>query len=141
MILFIDDEEEMDSFKLGLELSKYEYQVTLKTNIDDAWEYLGRNLNQISLVIMDVMIPPGKLLEEEDTKGGLRTGLALFDKIRGKSLSLPIVIFSSVSDQRVISQFKGKSKCLFLKKEEELPSSLPHRVHEFMKSDLENAGR
>ena len=132
MILFIDDEDEMNSFKLGLELSEYQYQVTLKTDIDDAWEYLGHSLNQVSLVIMDVMIPPGDLLEEEDTKGGLRTGLALFDKIREKSQSLPIIVFSSVSDQRVISQFREKSKCLFLKKEEELPSSLPHRVNQFL---------
>lgn len=134
MILFIDDEEEMDSFKLGLELSEYQYQVILETTVDDAWEHLERNLDQVNLVIMDVMIPPGKLLEEEDTKGGLRTGLALFDKIRTKSLSLPIIVFSSVSDQRVVYQFRNKPKCLFLKKEEELPSSLPHRVNQFLNS-------
>ncbi len=133
MILFIDDEDEMDSFKLGLELSEYQYQVTLKTNIDEAWEYLVHSEVQIILVIMDIMMPPGILLKDEDTKGGLRTGLALFKKIRERNPYLPVIVFSNVSEERVISYFTQQPLCLFLRKEDELAFSLPEKVKSLLK--------
>ncbi|MFN7929346.1 MAG: response regulator [Blastocatellia bacterium] len=133
MILFIDDEDEMESFELGLKLSEYEYQVKRVTNVDDAWEYLNCNEVQIKLIIMDIMIPPGDLFNDVDTKGGLRTGLDLLEKIREKNNSLPVIVFSNVSDQKIISHFQRQPKCLFLRKEEEGAFTLPHKVHQLLK--------
>lgn len=106
MILFIDDEERiMDSYKLELEMVGY--AVVLENDVNAALRTFQAKLGEISLVILDIMMPPGKLSETE-TDGGLRTGLQLYREIREKSPDLPIMIFTNVSDKGVEKQFRDE---------------------------------
>ena len=130
MILFVDDEEEMDSYRMGLELSDHE--VVLITKLDEAWSYFNSNLDRMELVILDISMPPGKFLEDYDTKAGLRTGVVFYDKLREIAPSLPIIIFTNVSDEKVRLRFDGVNNCLFLNKTDELPRTLAERVGEML---------
>ena len=126
MILFVDDEEEMDSYRMGLELSGYE--VVLQTKLDDAWEQFNLNQNQIELVILDISMPPGNLLKEHNTLAGMRTGVVLFEMIRESAPAMPIIIFTNVSDEKIKTRFSNELSCFFLQKPEELPSTLAEKV-------------
>lgn len=130
MILFVDDEEEMDSYRMGLELSGFE--VTFMTRVDDAWDYFNRNRSRISLVILDISMPAGEILKDYDTQAGMRTGVVFFDKLREQAPDLPIVIFTNVSDEKVKSSFSKESNYLFIQKPEELPSTLAQQVKKLL---------
>lgn len=130
MILFVDDEEEMDSYRMGLSLSGYE--VVLITKLDDAWKYFDLNRDRINLVILDISMPPGNLLKDYDTKAGMRTGVVFFDKLREQIPTLPIIIFTNVSDERVRAHFSNEPNCLFMQKPDELPSTLAEKVGQLL---------
>ncbi len=131
MILFIDDEEEMDSYRMGLALSGYD--VELITKLDEAWKYFNLNLAKIQLVILDISMPPGDFLKDYDTKAGLRTGVFFFDKLREKLPLLPIIIFTNVSDEKVKLRFDGDQNCLFLNKTDELPDTLAEKIGQVLR--------
>lgn len=126
MILFVDEEKRiMDSYKLELEIVGYE--VVLEHNVDNALQTFQLKLDEISLVILDIMMPPGNLGVNE-TNGGLRTGIRLYQEMRGKSRGHPIVIFTNVSDEEVEKQFRDEANCWFFRKDKYLPFELAEEV-------------
>ncbi len=127
MVLFVDDEKrEMDSYVQELELSKY--KVVFKKDVDEALEFFEKNLTEIDLVILDIMMPPGRSFAQNDTQMGLRTGIAFYKKIRDKAPELPLLIFTNVSDEKVSEWFRKEKKCRFLRKEDYLPFELVDEV-------------
>jgi DNA-binding response OmpR family regulator len=55
----------------------------------DKW----RALNP-ALVILDVMMPPGKVVRAEDTKEGLHSGVLLFERLRRDLPDVPVIILT-----------------------------------------------
>jgi DNA-binding response OmpR family regulator len=133
MILFIDDERrEMDSYYLELELSGY--QVRFKTDVDAALIFFDDHLDSINMVILDIMMPPGKIFANSDTKLGLRTGLPVFERLREKSPHLPILILTNVSDTEVRNRFRQEDRCWFYRKEDVLPFELIQYIEEILEN-------
>lgn len=132
MILFVDDEaRQMDSYRRELELSQLEVRCIRRT--DDAITYFKQNIEQIKVLILDIMMPPGASFEKEDTQQGLRTGLKFFELVRRHAPELPVIVFTNVSDPSVKEYFAKKSNCWFLRKEDYLPFELAEEVQKVMK--------
>lgn len=127
MILIIDDEaREMDSYVRELKLSGY--RVVFQKDVDDALEFLRQNLQDIRLVILDIMMPPGKAFKGENTRDGLRTGMFFYGRIREMAPDLPVVILTNVRDERVAKRFHKENRCWFLRKEDYLPFELVEEI-------------
>jgi len=105
-ILFIDDEfspegDTDDSFGSYMSLYKLEltdegYDVDPSNNVDDAWDKL--NSKKYDLVIIDIMMPPGKLFQAVDTKRGVRVGYHLAKKVLELFADMPIILLSAVAN-------------------------------------------
>lgn len=135
MILFVDDEARlMDSYREELELSPF--KVTYIKRTDEALKFFEENVEQIEMLILDIMMPPGGSFKNEDTEQGLRTGLRFFERVKQQSPDLPIIIFTNVSDPGVKEYFVEKDKCWFFRKEDYLPFELAEQV----KAIMENPG-
>lgn len=140
MILMIDDEPEYTiTYKDELELSGY--QVEFVRDVDSALEFFEKHRGQIELVILDIMMSPGRALADVDTQNGLRTGVPLFDRIRELAPGLPILILTNVSDEKVAAHFRRKENCRFRRKEDYLPFELVKEVTEFLNEDKASAPR
>jgi DNA-binding NarL/FixJ family response regulator len=128
MIIFIDDEPRfMDSYVDYLkDFSNYE--VKKISSVDEATSFLGHEAKSIDvqLLIIDVMMPPGEVFKDVDTKKGLRTGEFLYHKIRKEQPELPIIIFTNVSDPDFERKFENEKMFRFMRKED-------YRLVDFLK--------
>ena len=131
MILMIDDEERaMDSYVQELKLSGYD--VSFQKSVDGAMEFFLENQEQIDLLILDIMMPPGFTFKGANTKDGLRTGVLVYERIRPEAPDLLIVILTNVSDERLSERFQKERNCRYLRKEDYLPFELAQEVDQFL---------
>ena len=120
MILFIDDEPRyVEAFRD--ELVDHGHQVTLIADVDKAITFLPVNGAEVELVILDIMMPPGRALGDTDTKKGQRTGVHLYQELRTLAPNLPFIILTNVSDPEVKKDFENESNCRFIQKYEYYP--------------------
>lgn len=97
-ILFADDEP---WYNQGLkeEFEEAGFRVTWTTTGDDALETLESGVS-IDLIILDLMMPPGKRLTAR--LGGRRTGMAICEYVRRTlRLKVPIIFLTVVEDKDV----------------------------------------
>ena len=74
MILFVDDEPKyVAAYTQAFELSQFE--VKMVPAVDEAWQILESQKEDVDAIILDVMMPHGKLFDVRETQDGLRTGL------------------------------------------------------------------
>jgi DNA-binding NtrC family response regulator len=131
MILFIDDEKrEMESFVIELKLSGFD--VNFIKNVDDAWNYLTSNPEEVKLMILDIMMPAGNKFKDDDIHNGLRTGVRFFDEMRVQFPNLPIIIFTNVSDPNVVKKFEHENMCRYFSKPNLLPDQLVDEIKSFL---------
>lgn len=101
-VLFIDDEpENIKSFMQAFELSNYDIEVI--SNVDDAWKIVQAESPEILAIILDIMMPPGDLLEYEKTKQGLRSGVFFIEKIKQFDERIPVVILTNVDKSELVN--------------------------------------
>jgi CheY-like chemotaxis protein len=125
-LLFIDDDRRRMA-KYVAELEDNEYEVIFEDKVDSALSTL-RSQPDLDLVVLDISIPPGDEYRREDTVGGTRTGLALYDTIRTERPGLRIVALTNVADQRVAEYFARDPLCQLVRK----PDALPRQFVEFV---------
>jgi CheY-like chemotaxis protein len=131
MILMVDDERrQMDSHYLELRYSGYD--VEYFTGVDDALRALEARGDQVDLLILDIMMPPGAAFKDADTKQGLRTGVRFFERVRADRPNLPVIIFTNVSPNRLEERFKRERACRLLQKEDYLPFELAEEVEKMI---------
>ncbi len=115
MILFIDDEPQfIKGYIQAFELSGFEVKVV--DTIDDAWQILQSRLHDVLAIILDIMMPPGKLLENEKTHEGLRTGVAFIEKLRGLDEKIPVVVLTN-AEKSELGVIYHRNYSIFEKKE------------------------
>lgn len=68
------------------------------------------------LVIIDVVMERPPDISEVSAAGGLRTGIALMQKLRKQNASLRVMVFSATQDQTVIDQVSKEANTVFLSK-------------------------
>lgn len=131
MILFVDDERRfMDSYRMELELEGH--AVSFQNDVDSALLFLEKSFDAVELLILDIMMPQGRSFQNEDTHGGLRTGVFFYERIREMAPHLPVIIFTNVSDEQLEKRFKAEANCRFLRKEDYLPYELVETVREIL---------
>ena len=135
LIVFADDEARLiDSYKRELE---FEYDVKFISNTDKLLSFLEAGKQQVNLLILDVMMPLGnnKEIANKNTQEGLNTGLIIYEIIREKNLSLPIVIFTnSIRDEQneTIKKIIQDEQAMFLQKEDYLPFELVDEIKKIL---------
>ena len=131
-ILLIDDDTRRMT-KYVNELVDNGYEVVFEDNVDSGLATLLSKGN-FDLVVLDISMPPGSEFKFEDTVGGTRTGLALYDTIRAERPNLPIVVLTNVPDSRLAEHFAkdGDRLCGFVRKPEVLPRQFATFVGQFL---------
>ena len=133
IVLFVDDEPEWVESYVD-ELQARTVDARLERSIDQADQFLQKNLEHIALLILDIMMPPGQMFSHGGTEQGLRTGMKLYEKIRKNAPELPIIMLTNVRDERVKKRFSREPHCWFLNKRGTLPHELADKVQSILKS-------
>ena len=131
MILFVDDERRHTS-DFVRELEESGYQISFQSNVDLALQFLEESENDIELMILDIMMPPGKRFRDVDTDEGLRTGVYLYERAREIRPELPVIILTNVSDEELEVQFRREANCWYFQKKHYLPYEVAHEVNRIL---------
>jgi len=127
MILVVDDDVHAKALCDFLELMVD--RTTLVARIAEVPAYLEQNAAEISVVVLDILMPDQdlvktlKALGEEIPDPKEESGLLLYRYIRRKYPLLRIVVHSVVRAQRVVEQFMN-SQTTYLPKPAQLPDIL-----------------
>jgi DNA-binding response OmpR family regulator len=133
MILFVDDERRyMTAYVEELEAAGY--HVSIKTTIDAAHDYFEEHLPEIKLLILDIMMSPGKTFQDEDTHEGLRTGVNFYERVRDRAPDLPVIILTNADDEELIDRFDAEENCRYRQKEKYMPVEIAQEVKEILSS-------
>lgn len=127
MILFIDDEPHYVEV-YALELGDAGYKVQLVSDADAALAFIEAYEADVELVILDIMMPPGRALAGAVTNKGRRTGARLYEVLRKPRPNLPFVILTNVSDAEIEQQLGSEPNTRVLLKYECLPHELVEAV-------------
>jgi CheY-like chemotaxis protein len=115
MILFIDDEpHRIRSYTQAFELTGFPIMVI--NSVDEAWQIIETQKKDILAVIVDIMMPPGELLEMESTKEGLRTGVVFIERLKNLDEGIPVVVLTN-AEKGELGIISHRNCHIFLKKE------------------------
>lgn len=152
MILYIDDEPRyVESFVDELNLEFENKKIESINNTDKAVVFFEQYAQEIEIVILDIMMPSGKVFKDKPTQEGLLTGLFFYEYIREKYIDLPIIIFTNTSEEYIVKSFDDNldirkildqfqedmiaKKVLYLQKQNIFPYQLVEKVNEMLIND------
>ena len=120
-ILFIDDLSEQNSNYITVLAEEYEVDVT--AFIATARKKLLKNPKRYGLVVLDIMMPTLGLFskeDEEDTEGGLKTGLVYYER-ELKEMNIPVLFWSRNKNfkKEVEDKKEWNNTCFLLKNSDE----------------------
>lgn len=123
MILILDDDERhMQCYIAELDLSPFDY--SFQPDVDSAIRFFSENQERIDLVILDVAMPPGNTFTLEETERGLRTGELFYKWVRQKAPTLPIMVLTNTTSDKMLSGLFDRGKCWVYRKTDVLPFEL-----------------
>jgi CheY-like chemotaxis protein len=94
-IVLVDDEANTERMASRCELLKHTgIDVIPISRVTEVMPILDRLKESISLIVLDMVMPPEALYSLEETKGGTATGLKLLEDIRSQYKEIPIIIVS-----------------------------------------------
>ena len=127
MILFLDDDVAfLDPYRE--ELEERGYTVHVASSTDDAFRTVQERDEVLEAVILDMMMPPGRLFEGVETDMGLRTGELFYRKLRSLQPTVPIVLFTNRNTDHLDGDFRGDPLCKLFMKEELLPGEFADMI-------------
>lgn len=131
MIVFLDDEPERISDYVEALNKEFPDQVKDHVDINETLELISND--NVDVIILDVMMPPGPLGMEK-TQDGLRTGTVLYDEIRKmeQGAELPVLILTNVRDPETVIFFKKQKNCEVFSKPDLEPKGLAAQVREIL---------
>jgi predicted nucleotide-binding protein len=91
------------------------YNVLTAEGPDEALDIFQKYQAQISLVVLDVMMPHGQSFSPVESMGGYATGLALSRRILNEHPDIRILAFSVVTDQDIMEWFQKNTVGYILK--------------------------
>lgn len=103
ILLFVDDQlRDMNRY---VEALKGAFPTVLSfSNVNDAAEIRIEPGCTVAAVVLDVMMPTGTRYSEEETEGGLLTGIRLYEELRKRFPEAKFVILSNRSLPAVRAQ-------------------------------------
>jgi CheY-like chemotaxis protein len=115
-ILFIDDELVPEAREPGgnymffyiLALRENGFEVVETLGPDDALKELQKPDAHFDLIILDIMMPPGKCFARKDTDEGLRTGVFLADELHRLARKTPILVLTNLANPLTHGELRRK---------------------------------
>lgn len=103
-VLYIDDEVDTEKMASKFEImAEQGIEVIKVENVESALPMIEKNLSDIGLIVLDVIMPPEDYYTLEETNGGTTTGFRLLQDIRNKYEQIPILIVSIRRKQKAES--------------------------------------
>ena len=130
MILFIEEQETSADLYFE-EMEARGLPVRLFLSVDSAWEFLDdlkAMKEPLDLVILDVMMPPGRLFEKRDTSDGLNTGLHFFRLLRERFPKVPIVFLTNRTAPIVAQTIAGDANTVVRIKSDTFPDEFAEEI-------------
>ncbi len=103
LVLLVDDDKLLMQLYVGA-LERKGYKVKHCFEPDSALAFVKENGRQIDAIILDVMMPPRKPYENEDTNGGLKTGIFLLRDLRKYCPNVPVVVLTNIRDPETLDE-------------------------------------
>lgn len=132
-ILFVDDEKRwVDSYLAALKDDGFDVQY--ESTVDCALQFVIDNRNDISLLILDTMMPHGKSFSANEAQRGLRTGLRLYERMREEipDFHIPVIFLTNVSDDEVKQSVDQQANSSLVRKSECFPHELVEKVRSLL---------
>jgi DNA-binding NtrC family response regulator len=104
IVLLIDDDNLPMKFYIKA-LEESGFTVKRFLGPDDVLDFMEKNAAEIGVVVLDIMMPPGKRYKDENTKEGLRTGVFLFKDIRRMYPNIPVIVLTNVKNPETLCEF------------------------------------
>ena len=122
MILFVDDEPFfVDAYYESLKEEGFD--VLLEKRLKTAMKVFRERRDDITLVITDIMMPPGGAFETADKPDlDLTTGFAFYDWIRKESPTIPVIVLTNNTMPEVDQKFGAEPNCVVFRKGPYCPS-------------------
>lgn len=108
------------------------FDVTQKEAADDAVEYVRDERNQIDLILLDIMMAPGRYRDRNGIEQGLRTGVFVYEDIRACRPNVPVLVLTNVQDSEALSAFKAGPRLQVARKAQTPPFDLVEIVRRLL---------
>jgi CheY-like chemotaxis protein len=139
-IFFVDDElipglEEPDGHYMWYytdALKEEGYEVIEAIGTDQAIAEM-KSHSDIDLIILDIMMSPGKAFEKEDTMEGLRTGVNLARMLSKEYPKIPILVLTNLQPGTISDQLNYPTIKRIVHKPDCLPYDCVDMVSEILK--------
>jgi CheY-like chemotaxis protein len=127
MIFFVDDDRRYIKDYVE-EIESRHYSVIHKHSIDDAFKSAIEHIHDIQLLVVDMMMPPGDLLDERDNENGKRTGILFIKKLEEEigRIEFPLIVFTHVNIERLDFQ------CRKYQKEDYTPDDFANKIEQII---------
>ncbi len=109
--------------------------IRVAESADKALELMDQLGEKVSMVIVDMMMPPGESFSDLETKGGYTTGLALTRRILQSRPAMPILAFSVASDSETMTWFDSNTEGYLVKPAR--PNEIVRAIHRAVGSRYE----
>lgn len=128
MIFFVDDDRRYIKDYVE-EIESRNYSVRHEHNVDDAFKSVVEHSQDIQLLVMDMMMPPGYILDERDNENGKRTGILFIKAIEEQigKIDFPLIIFTHVNIDNLDRQYHYKYQ-----KEDYTPSDFADKIEQII---------
>jgi CheY-like chemotaxis protein len=100
--------------------------------VDDALEFIEGAAGEVRLLVLDIMMPPGRSFDSAQTRYGLDTGIRFYERVRRHSPALPVIILTNVTDEEAARHFRAQPSCWFLRKRDYLPYELEQTIRDIL---------
>jgi CheY-like chemotaxis protein len=134
-VLFIDDEKRRMAPVIE-EFQSLHHTIQFQDTVDGALKLIRNSAEQFDVVVMDISMASGQEFLREETDGGARTGILLYEAIRQERPGQKIAVFTNVSDPRVADRFMSEDHrlCRFVRKPDVLPFQFVEEIEKFVAS-------
>jgi CheY-like chemotaxis protein len=105
LVLVIDDNQ-LPTVYYVRDLEQQGFEVKHFFEPDTALAFAKKERAGIVAVLLDIMMPPGKKYQQQDTNEGLRTGVLLYPDLRRLLPDVPVIVLTNVTDEQTLGQFR-----------------------------------
>ena len=131
LVLLVDDNRlPMQYYVKALQQKGFTVKQCYKP--DSALEFVEERASDFISIILDIMMPPGKIYKDKDTNEGLITGMLLLKTLREKLASIPIIILTNVKNPRMPDEFREDPLVCVMQKKDCPPFELVELVREML---------
>lgn len=128
-IIWIDDDEYRTKLVRENLAELFDCQISFFEKYIEGYSNLQKYKNNIDAVILDIMMPPGKLFDAEAAENGNITGLLLYKEIR-KFYHGAIILYTNFRDLSMIKRYTAHDKNVRYQKKPALAEDIMQKIYD-----------